>query len=753
MVILNSDHSEFIMRSLRSAILVIVAFSLLGLAISPGHAQSPPVLLSVSTNLPQVNLSFQPVPAVQAYKFLSGTNLAFPLTPNSNFFPAPYHQSTNVLVHGTNRTTNATADYVWRLTNAPPSSFHRLQVTPMSSNAVLAATVLNRLAYGPTPDELERILTGPGAIGPQAYINEQLLPSSITETVDATHTNLPFIAAKFCQTTNFVTSTNAGMADLRAWHILRAVGARRQLLEILLQFWENHFVTQYSKSVTYFQNYYSDGTIEDRLATQWEFLENQKWRDALLNPPCTFYDLLKISAESPAMIVYLDTVGSKGNGANIANENYARELMELFTMGVDNGYDQNDITVMSRCWTGWSVEKVSLTNAFNPFASATTNIIPGSTNVSTTTKSNLYGSWVFNYKSGNHNLSGKTIFPGKQIPARFGAPYTTRIYSTNTVTPGYYQLFVPGLSGTNGIQEGYQVIQHIAALPFTQEYISIKLCRLFVHDNFPNPSNDTNSPAYAFYNYAAGNLSPEANLVRQCMQAWDNTNPKGQIWAVLATIFNSDLFRSQAAALQKIKTPLEFTVSAVRALCSSTNGNGLAGSFTALSDGYSIGGTSAGAQGPLARMGDMLLFDRDAPNGYPEAGPAWISAGTLAERLRFVQSFCNPLGAPGHVSTTNDAGNSYCDIIGLLRVKVPSGNWNDPNALASYVLSLLYPGEGAGNLQLYQSLAVNFLNTADNGTASSFSSLPVIGTPGTLADYRVRGMVGMLMTLQRFQEQ
>src|SRR5207249_9767380 len=62
--------------------------------------------------------------------------------------------------------------------------------------------------------------------------------------------------------------------------------------------------------------------------------------------------------------LYLDTVNSKGNGSNIANENYARELLELFTYGVDNGYDQNDITVMSRTWTGWSVNIVDYTNEF-----------------------------------------------------------------------------------------------------------------------------------------------------------------------------------------------------------------------------------------------------------------------------------------------------------------------------------------------------------------------------------------------------
>src|SRR5207249_8393325 len=226
------------------------------------------------------------------------------------------------------------------------------------------------------------------------FIDEQLAPETITETIDS-FPAISNIAIKFVEATTPIytnnASTNASIADLRAWHVMRGVGAKRQLLEILLQFLENHFVTQYSKSVNYFDGFSLDGTTETRVEAQFEYLENEKWRNALLNPTCTFYDLLKISAESPAMIIYLDTYSSKGNGSNIANENYARELMELFCLGVDNGYDQNDITVQSRIWTGWTIEKVDFTNAYNPAAPATTVIIPGSTNTSTITKSNLYG--------------------------------------------------------------------------------------------------------------------------------------------------------------------------------------------------------------------------------------------------------------------------------------------------------------------------------------------------------------------------
>jgi uncharacterized protein (DUF1800 family) len=88
-----------------------------------------------------------------------------------------------------------------------------------------------------------------------------------------------------------------------------------------------------------------------------EFREMQRWRQAFstrVAPSTTS----SASAPSPAMIIYLDTVNNRGSQGRIANENYARELLELFTFGVDNGYDQRDIEEMAKVWTGWSVRYV-----------------------------------------------------------------------------------------------------------------------------------------------------------------------------------------------------------------------------------------------------------------------------------------------------------------------------------------------------------------------------------------------------------
>jgi uncharacterized protein (DUF1800 family) len=529
----------------------------------------------------------------------------------------------------------------------------------------------------------------------------------------------------------------AQLHDLRAWHVLNAVSSKRQLLEVLLQFLENHFVTQHAKSVDYLDRSYDDFTLLDKLAADWEYREINKWRNALLNLNCTFYDLLKISAESPAMIVYLDTVDSKGNGSNIANENYARELFELFCMGVDNGYDQTDIVNMSRAWTGWSVDLVDEVNIDNPFAprSTTYGFYPGS---GYSAVSNLVGAWTFNFKSANHGTNRAPIFPGKTVPARFGAPWAGTSY----------QLNIPARTGTNSIQDGYDVLQHLANLPFTMEYLSVKLCRLFVHEGFPNPSVDPATPEYAFYDYTNPNRTAETELVHQCLQAWWTATPRGNIRTVLNTIFNSDLFRTQAGAVQKVKTPFEFAVSTIRALRAAKPD----GTYTADTDGYSIAGRNRTAStAPLTRMGTMMLFDRDAPDGFSELGAPWVNASTLAERVRFVQTTLMPITDAAKTDGITSGNFNNTDPVGLMKLKLPPGSWSDATAIADYFIGLLFAGEGRANLERHRNTAINYLNTADDGiTSSPFNAL---SQSSTNYENRVRGVVSFMMTLDRFEEQ
>ncbi len=673
---------------------------------------SPPSIGSIAVTGGQARICFLPYPAAMEYQILSGADLGRPLTQDfSGWF----------------------SGFAWQAPATNGQRYYRLEVLPMASKALLTATVLNRLAYGPTPDELERLLTGTNAIGPQAYIEEQLAPWNLTENAEQVAPTIADLGALMAAPNEEVTPYHAGYVDLVAWHTLRAVNARAQLLEILLQFFENHFVTRYEKSLAFLFNVYGDQActyclLMDRLAAQFEYLENRKWRAALINPQCTFYDLLRISAESPAMIIYLDTV-SNGNDGPIPNENYARELLELFTFGVDNGYDQSDIEAVAPAWMGWRVDKVAPEDYDNPFA--TPLVLQGEP------YTNSVGVWAFVYDGIYHdNTNAKTIFAGKKVAARFGSPWTDRAY----------QLDLPARSGQDGIQDGYDVIRHLADQPFTMEYISVKLCRVFVHDNFPTPSTRPGTPGYDFYDYTRPDLSPEAELVHDCMVTWQNTQPTGQIWPVLATIFNSGLFRSYRTAQQKIKTPLELCISAVRALRSSRDGSGSPDSFTAGSDGYSF-------QGPLIDLGNMPLFDRLTPDGYPEAGRAWISAGTVMARTRFAQSLCLPPGFLGK----NIAGlGHYLEPVALLSAKLPQDRLNDAASVADYLLSIVYPGEGKANLSPYRDLLVQRLN--DGGTDSPpsvmlLSEVPFSAVYGSAYDTRIRAAVALLLSWQPFQEQ
>ena len=398
---------------------------------------------------------------------------------------------------------------------------------------------------------------------------------------------------------------------------------------------------------------------------------------------------------------------------------------------------------MAPCWTGWTLEMVHPTNAFNPFAPrSTVRLDPLGPNAFT----NLYGVWAMNFKAGNHAAYAKRIFDGKMVPLRFGAPYTTKLYGNNS-TPGLYELNIPARTGTNGFRDGYDVIGHLANLPFTQEYVSVKLCRLFVHDGFS-----------IGYNYTDPNLSEEGKLVKACMEAWESNG--GQLRPVLATIFGSALFRGHGGNAHKVKTPLEFAASAIRALRQSNNGSGLHGTWTAYTDGFGIissagGGRGAGNASALMRMGGMSLFNREEPNGYPETAGGWVDAGSLVERVRFTSSLLKATSDARKNDSNQFLVANVTLPVQLMQLRMASAtDMRDAGKVADFFLGLLFLGEGRASLEHYRQVAINFLDYADNGTTpSSFSGLTPSAAGGSPYDTRVRGMVAMLMSLQRFEEQ
>ncbi len=151
-----------------------------------------------------------------------------------------------------------------------------------------------------------------------------------------------------------------GIDELQQLIHLRGAYSRKQLQAALAEFWENHFTTDYDKVAEYLDalknSDATDAMPRARAraeAAQIEYREYQFFYDNALG---NFQDLLLYSATSPSMLIYLDNVlNVKGK----ANENYAREILELFTFGVDNRYKQRDIEELAKCFTGWTVCKVA----------------------------------------------------------------------------------------------------------------------------------------------------------------------------------------------------------------------------------------------------------------------------------------------------------------------------------------------------------------------------------------------------------
>jgi uncharacterized protein (DUF1800 family) len=304
--------------------------------------------------------------------------------------------------------------------------------------------------------------------------------------------------------------------ELQMSRILRATYSERQLQEVMVDFWTNHF------------NVFAAKGADRWLLTSYD-------RDTIR--PHTlgkFYDLLVADAQSPAMLFYLDNFQSVSPNAQFPqqrpgtargplavlmsnnpqqqrpqqqqqrprgiNENYARELMELHTLGVDGGYTQKDVQEVARCFTGWTI--------FQPRGGA-------AAAAALMGRDTRDGAGKFIFRPGVHD-NGEKMVLGHKIPAG------------------------------GGVKDGLMVLDIVAHHPATAKFIATKLVRRFVSDEPP--------PA----------------LVDRVTQTFIKTD--GDIREVLKTIFFSPEFNSAESYRAKVKRPFELAVSAVRTLGADTNG-------------------------------------------------------------------------------------------------------------------------------------------------------------------------------------
>ena len=449
-----------------------------------------------------------------------------------------------------------------------------LSTTAVPSDDRAVAHALNRLTFGARPGDVDRVKS----IGLDKWIDQQLNPSAInneqlerrlsqfqTLNLDSRTITDEYIqpaqrerrerqlknpdgnrepgAGNPQMTPNMMNDTERKarqvITDLEQAKLLRAVYSERQLEEVLVDFWFNHFNVFAGKGAV--RNYITE---YERDAIRPHVLGN-------------FRDLLEATAKSPAMLFYLDNwqsatpeaptraAGARrpagGRPAGMPglpaagrppqmprgiNENYARELMELHTLGVDGGYTQQDIIEVARAFTGWTIR---------PRQGSGFMFVP------------------FMHDNGEKRVLGHTIKAG------------------------------------GGVSDGEQVLDILAAHPSTAHFIALELSKRFVSD------------------------TPPQSLVDRAAARFTATH--GDLKEVTRTIITSPEFFAPESINAKVKTPLEFVVSALR----------------------STGAEVRNAM-PLAkelRDEGMQQYFCVPPTGYNDAADGWVSSGALVSRMNF----------------------------------------------------------------------------------------------------------------------
>ncbi len=380
------------------------------------------------------------------------------------------------------------------------------------STAVLAARlsadlepihVLNRLAYGPRPGDIDRVRR----IGAERYIQEQLHPESIPlpaglksqlaalDTLRMTPVQLfvayrPFRAGQSKPDPDQVKAARRRarviMQQAAQARLMRAIEDPRQLQEVMVEFWFNHFNVFAGKGLDYLWT----GAFEQEAIRPYAMGR--------------FRDLLGATAKHPAMLFYLDNWLNTGPGTPGAhgkfeglNENYARELVELHTLGVNGGYTQRDVTELARIFTGWGL-------------------------VNGGGAARRVGLWRWLRGAGGESAAGVSGFYFDASRHDFG----TKQFLGHTIRG-------------SGIGEGEQALDLLARSPATAHHIAYELAQYFVADD------------------------PPSSLVQSLAAVFEESG--GDIRATLNTLFHSPEFRDSKYCGNRFKTPYQFVISAVRA--------------------------------------------------------------------------------------------------------------------------------------------------------------------------------------------
>jgi uncharacterized protein (DUF1800 family) len=344
--------------------------------------------------------------------------------------------------------------------------------------------------------------------------------------------------------------------ELAPARVLRDVLTNRQLEQVMTNFWFNHF------------NIYQPKDSDQWYTTAYE-------RDVIRKHALgSFKDLLIATAQSPAMMVYLDNWLSVGpdslsngidpknpgskKGNKGLNENYGREVMELHTVGVNGGYSQADVTALSAILTGWGVER---TNQGGGFYFDPKRHEPGT--------KYWYG-YAITDDGQVTKLTAATPMP--KITFGPGAPS----YKNEGATP-------------DSVKQGLAALTILANDPHTAHFISWLLAQYFVADNPPPALVDRLSKTYL--------------------------TSGGDIKTMLRAIIASPEFNSRQYFHNKVKTPEEFLASAFRTTST-------------------VPSNPSAVANRIGQMGEPL-YNALPPTGYYLTAEQWMSAVALVDRLNF----------------------------------------------------------------------------------------------------------------------
>ena len=289
--------------------------------------------------------------------------------------------------------------------------------TAAELDAMHRVQLLGNVAFGSTPDVVAEM----AALGPAAFLEQQLAipPAGTDGVLTGTHSLDADIATRFQLYRN--QDSRRPAKELQHAAVIRAARHPGQLAERMVEFWTNHFSTYSGED---------DKNVRYAIASD----DSDVIRVHAMG---RFADLLLASARSVSMLLYLDNHRSTGTRPN---QNYAREIMELHTMGAGNGYDEADVEQVARIFTGWG-------------------------------------------------LAGRLDTDGLRYEYQPSRHFTGACEVTIVHPDGSVHTFAtperPG--GIGGEQDGIDFVNWLARRPNTADYLATKLVRRFVADD-PPPS-------------------------------------------------------------------------------------------------------------------------------------------------------------------------------------------------------------------------------------------------------------------------